>query len=49
MAPLLRKKPFIVCADGGANKARKLGIVPDLIIGDLDSVSPATTGFLFER
>ncbi len=42
---LLEKKPFIVCADGGANKARRLGVVPDLIIGDLDSVSPATQGF----
>ena len=45
MTPLLREKPFIVCADGGANKARRLGIVPDLIIGDLDSVSPATRKF----
>jgi thiamine pyrophosphokinase len=31
-----------VCADGGANAAAKLGIVPDLIIGDLDSILPAT-------
>ena len=29
---------IIVCADGGANWARKLGIVPDLIIGDMDSI-----------
>jgi len=42
IAPLLRKRPLIVCADGGANKARKLGIRPDVIIGDLDSISPAT-------
>ncbi|HTY11835.1 MAG TPA: thiamine diphosphokinase [Bacteroidota bacterium] len=42
MRPLLNGKPFIVCADGGANKARKLGIRPDVIIGDLDSISPAT-------
>ncbi|MCK7517698.1 MAG: hypothetical protein MZV64_08270 [Ignavibacteriales bacterium] len=27
----------IICADGGANSARKLGIIPDFIIGDLDS------------
>jgi thiamine pyrophosphokinase len=31
-----------VCADGGANAAAKLGVVPDLIIGDLDSILPAT-------
>ncbi len=29
----------IICADGGANSALKLGITPDFIIGDLDSVS----------
>jgi thiamine pyrophosphokinase len=32
----------LVCADGGANSARSAGIVPDAIIGDLDSVDPAT-------
>ena len=42
---MLRERPFIVCADGGANKARKLGVRPDLIIGDLDSISPATRRF----
>jgi len=30
---------YIVCADGGANSAKKLKIVPDLIIGDLDSIA----------
>ena len=29
----------LICADGGANSALKLGIIPDYIIGDLDSVS----------
>lgn len=28
----------IICADGGANSAKKLGILPDVIIGDLDSI-----------
>ena len=45
IAPLLKERPFIVCADGGADKARKLGIRPDIIIGDLDSISPATRKF----
>ncbi len=29
----------LICADGGANSALKLGLVPDFIIGDLDSIS----------
>ncbi|SNY05840.1 thiamine pyrophosphokinase [Orenia metallireducens] len=29
----------VVCADGGADHAYKLGIIPDLILGDLDSIS----------
>lgn len=35
------KKGFntIICADGGANSAKKLGIIPDYIIGDLDSIN----------
>ena len=28
----------IYCADGGANYAHKLGITPDTIVGDLDSI-----------
>jgi thiamine pyrophosphokinase len=28
----------IICADGGANSAAKLKIIPDYIIGDLDSI-----------
>jgi len=27
----------LICADGGANSALKLGLIPDYIIGDLDS------------
>lgn len=30
---------IIICADGGANYARELGVKPDYIIGDLDSIS----------
>jgi thiamine pyrophosphokinase len=31
----------LFCADGGANSAIKLGLVPDAIVGDLDSISDA--------
>ncbi len=35
----LKKASFIVAADGGANHLRKINVIPDIIIGDLDSVS----------
>ncbi|KUK37032.1 MAG: Thiamine pyrophosphokinase ThiN [Thermacetogenium phaeum] len=34
----LRLFDRVVCADGGAGVARMLGIVPDWIVGDLDSI-----------
>ncbi len=40
----LEKKNYstLICADGGANSAKRLNIIPDFIIGDLDSVSDMT-------
>ncbi|MBK9099682.1 MAG: thiamine diphosphokinase [bacterium] len=32
----------LICADGGANSALKMKLVPDIIIGDLDSISKNT-------
>ncbi len=29
----------LICADGGADSALRMGIIPDVIIGDLDSVT----------
>jgi thiamine pyrophosphokinase len=29
----------IICVDGGAGQARRLGIIPDWIVGDMDSIS----------
>jgi thiamine pyrophosphokinase len=42
---LARKADVIVAADGGANIARRYGITPNVIIGDLDSISAATRRF----
>ena len=42
---LARNADIIVAADGGANAARRLGITPHIIIGDLDSVSRSTREF----
>jgi len=35
----------IIAVDGGANKSRKLELLPDLIIGDLDSLTEENEGF----
>jgi thiamine pyrophosphokinase len=37
---LAHEANIIVCADGGANTALKLGVVPGAIVGDLDSIHP---------
>lgn len=35
----------LICADGGANKARKMGLRPSIIIGDLDSIHQETLDY----
>lgn len=35
---LARESSIVICADGGANLALKFGILPDAIVGDLDSI-----------
>lgn len=32
---------YVICADGGLEKAKSYGILPDIIIGDFDSVKPS--------
>jgi len=31
---------YVICADGGLEKAANLGVVPNVILGDFDSVDP---------
>ncbi len=38
----LAEAELIICADGGANRARAAGITPHYIVGDLDSLSAET-------
>lgn len=45
MDTILAAADLIVCADGGANHTRKLALTPDVILGDLDSISAATKKF----
>lgn len=39
----------LICADGGANSAFKLGLIPDHIIGDLDSITPDVYDYFYDR
>ncbi|MEW6195641.1 MAG: thiamine diphosphokinase [Bacteroidota bacterium] len=47
----LQRKGYsdIICADGGANSAFKIGIIPNCIIGDLDSISPEVYKYFSKR
>ena len=40
---------FILAADGGANKCLKAGIKPDIVVGDLDSITPKNKAILKGR
>lgn len=39
----------IICADGGANSAKNIGIIPDFIIGDFDSVESSTLKYFLHK
>lgn len=39
----------IICADGGANTAFKYNLIPDIIIGDLDSISQSTYEYFKDK
>jgi thiamine pyrophosphokinase len=38
---LRKEADLFLCADGGANVAARWRVLPDLVVGDLDSISPA--------
>ncbi len=44
----ISKNYDLICADGGANSAYKLGIIPNFIVGDLDSIKPKVKKFFKE-
>ncbi|ATW24685.1 thiamine diphosphokinase [Candidatus Formimonas warabiya] len=52
---LLQENDFIICADGGTRHALAMGIIPQVVLGDFDSLSPeakcalSDTGCHFEE
>ncbi|MCL5028844.1 MAG: thiamine diphosphokinase [Bacteroidetes bacterium] len=36
---------YLICADGGANSAKRLNLIPDIIIGDFDSINESTLNY----
>lgn len=46
LASLYASASSLICADGGADAAVAAGLRPDLVIGDLDSIAPATLTLL---
>ncbi len=43
--PFIEEGYKLVCADGGANSAYKLELLPDFIVGDFDSIKPRVKKF----
>ena len=46
---LLKDADIIICADGGADNAKKIGVIPNYIIGDLDSASKSSIEFFKDK
>lgn len=49
ISKFLKNNPYIICADGGANKIKKFKIVPDIILGDLDSIKKDTKAYFTKK
>jgi len=46
---ILKNAPFIICCDGAVNKLVNARFTPDVIIGDLDSVSNEIKSLFAEK
>lgn len=49
LALALAHAPCLVAADGGADAALAAGLMPEMVIGDLDSISPTARARLADR
>lgn len=43
---LVSENNFIVCADGGLDHLRRIGLLPNLVLGDFDSISKEGLNFI---
>ncbi len=48
LARIAEEAPRVLAADGGADALARIGIRPDVVIGDLDSISPGVRGWVGE-
>jgi thiamine pyrophosphokinase len=37
----IKSDDYLICADGGANAALALELIPDMVVGDMDSIEPS--------
>ena len=49
LAAIAASAPFLVAADGGADALARIGIRPDVVVGDLDSISPEVRQWVGEN
>lgn len=47
--PYIRSADRLICADGGANYAYQLNLKPDIIVGDLDSITSEVRHFYHKQ
>jgi thiamine pyrophosphokinase len=45
----LENADYVICADGGARHVKMLNVVPDVLLGDFDSISGSDYDFLKQR
>jgi len=43
---LIEERMFVVCADSGADNAFALGIAPNIVVGDMDSISNSSLNLI---
>lgn len=46
---LIKNAQLVICADSGATYMKQIDLLPDVIIGDLDSISPGDKRFFEEK
>ena len=49
LSSILSRAEYLISADGGLRHLRKLGLKPDLVIGDLDSISEDDSKWISEN